>query len=119
MILTDYESGLLLSYYECDADITHSGVLKEFFYISRCGEYESASLLPRLWAFRADTFPRQMQALVKNEPAQLRGPEIWLFQAGFIVDREPEFQALLGQYGCQSPRKFGSNILVCRIELRS
>jgi len=119
VVLTDYESGLLLGYYVCGTDITHSGELTEFFYVSRCGEYQSASLLPRLWVFRADTFPKQMQALVKNEPAQLRGRETWLFQAGFIVDLEPEFQALLGQYGCQSPRKFGSNILVCRIELGS
>jgi hypothetical protein len=47
----------------------------------------------------------------------LRTQEIWLFQAGFIVDREPEFQALLAQYGCSSPRKFGANILACRIKV--
>ncbi len=119
IVLTDYESGLLLSYYLCGADITHSGELAEFFYFSRCGEYQSASLLPRLWVFRADAFPVQLQALVKNEPAQLRGREVWLFQAGFIVDQEPEFQAMLGQYGCSSPRKFGANIVVCRIGLGS
>jgi len=117
IILADYESGLLLSYYVCGTDITHSGEVKEFFYISRCGEYESASLLPRLWVFRAATFPMQVKAFANNALGELRGREIWLFQAGFIVDREPEFQALLGRYGCQSPRKFGANILVCRIEL--
>jgi Dolichyl-phosphate-mannose-protein mannosyltransferase len=115
MILADYESGLLLSYYVCGADITHSGKLTEFFYVSRCGEYDSASLLPRLWVFGAATFPEQMQSLKKT--AALRAHEVWLFQAGFIVDREPELQALLTQYGCASPRKFGANILVCRIEL--
>jgi hypothetical protein len=47
-----------------------------------------------------------------------RAKEVWLFQAGFIVDREPEFQVLLAQFGCGSPRTFGANILVCRIELR-
>jgi hypothetical protein len=117
MILTDYESGLLLSYYVCHADITHSGELTTFFYVSRCRQYESASLLPRLWVFRTDTFPQQMQELGKSEPALMRAHEIWLFQAGFIVDREPEFHALLAQYGCSLPRKFGANILVCRIEL--
>ena len=116
MVLTDYESGLLLSYYVCGADITHSGKLTEFFYVSRCGEYDSASLLPRLWIFRAATFSEQLQSLRKT--AVSRAHEVWLFQAGFIVDREPEFQALLTQYGCAFPRKFGANILVCRIELR-
>jgi hypothetical protein len=111
IILTDYESGLLLSYYVCGSDITHSGELREYFYISRCGKYQSASLLPRLWVFQAATFPEQVQTL--------RYREVWLFQAGFIVDREPEFQALLGRYRCGSPRKFGENILVCRIEAGS
>ncbi len=114
LIVTDYESGLLLSYYVCGADITHSGTLTEFFYLSRCGEYESASLLPRLWVFKADIFPGQMRSLKTAVASQ----EVWLFQAGFIVDREPEFEAVLRQYGCGSPRKFGKNILLCRVELR-
>jgi uncharacterized membrane protein len=118
VFLTDYESGLLLSYYVCGTDITHSGELSGDFYVSRCGEYESASLLPRFWVFRADTFPMQVQALERNGYPVLRGREVWLFQAGFIVDREPEFQASLGRYGCRSPRKFGTNVVVCRIDLR-
>ncbi|MGH9516677.1 MAG: glycosyltransferase family 39 protein [Terriglobales bacterium] len=117
IILTDYESGLLLSYYVCGADITHTGELREYFYVSRCGEYQSASLLPRLWVFRADTFSMQLRALVQDEATRVRGREVWLFQAGFIVDREPELQTLLGRYGCGSPREFGDNILVCRISL--
>ena len=113
IVFSDFESGLLLSYYVCESDITRSGELTEYFYISRCGNYQSASLLPRLWVFRADTFPMQVQSLAKNEP--LRGREMWLFQAGFIVDREPEFQELLKKYACPAPRKFGANIVVCRI----
>jgi len=115
IVVTDYESSLLLSYYLCGADITHAGQLTAYFYVSRCGAYESASLLPRLWVFRADTFAMQVQSLVKSNPP--RGREMWLFQAGFIVDQEPEFQELLGKYGCPALRKFGRNIVVCRIEL--
>jgi hypothetical protein len=74
-------------------------------------------LLPRLWVFRAETFPDQLQEMATNQA--VRNREIWLFQAGFIVDREPEFQAMLGRYGCGSPRKFGENIVVCRIEVGS
>jgi hypothetical protein len=46
-----------------------------------------------------------------------RGREMWLFQAGFIVDREPEFQELLTKFGCPTSRKFGANIVACRIEV--
>jgi uncharacterized membrane protein len=112
IVLTDYESGLLLSYYLCHKDITHTGQPTGFFYHSQCGDYESVSLLPRLWVFRAETFSSQISDLRRG----MQGRQIWLFQAGFIVDREPEFQALVGQYGCSNPRKFGANILVCRIE---
>lgn len=114
VVLTDYESGLLLSYYLCGDDITHSGRLTEYFYISQCGEYQAASLLPRLWIFRAGAFPVQMQTLAR---LPMSGHEVWLFQAGFIVNREPEFQALLQRYGCPSPRKFGANIVVCQMDL--
>ncbi len=111
-ILTDYESGLLLSYYLCNRDITHRGEPLGSFYQSRCGEYETVSLLPRLWVFRSEAFPAQIGEVAKT---LRQGQQLWLFQAGFIVDREPEFQALLGQNGCPNPRTFGRNILVCQI----
>jgi uncharacterized membrane protein len=114
ILLTDYESGLLLSYYVCQKDITHLGAPSQFFYRSQCGDYESISLLPKLWVFRAQTFPDQMREL-EGTLAQGRGLPIWLFQAGFIVDREPDFQALLSQYGCSLPRKFGNNVLICEL----
>jgi hypothetical protein len=114
ILLTDYESGLLLSYYLCHGDITHPGVSIGTFYGSSCGAYESVALLPRLWVFRAASFPAQLDALEKTLP-EVRNRELWLFQAGFIVDREPEFQALLTHYGCATPEKFGANILLCRI----
>ena len=116
ILLTDFESGLLLSYYVCHHSVVPSEKPAELFYSSRCGDYESMSLLPRLWVFRAATFPDQMRELrqmLAREPDR----EIWLFQAGFIVDREPEFQSLLAHHDCPSPRKFGENILICRIRL--
>jgi hypothetical protein len=114
-ILTDYESALLLSYYLCGRDITHPGSPNGSFYLSSCAGYNSASLLPRLWIFRSESFAVQAAEFAKIVPAS---QPVWLFQAGFIVDREPEFQSLLGQYGCPKPQKFGANIFVCRISLQ-
>jgi hypothetical protein len=43
------------------------------------------------------------------------GTRLWLFQAGFLVDQEPELRAELTQFGCVSPRIFGQNIFLCQL----
>jgi hypothetical protein len=46
------------------------------------------------------------------------GTKVWFFQAGFVVDKEPELRTLLQQdYGCTMPHAFGENIFVCEITL--
>lgn len=47
------------------------------------------------------------------------GPEsrAWLFQAGFVVDKEPELRALLRRYGCVKPQEFGQSIFLCEMTL--
>jgi hypothetical protein len=112
IIVTDYESGLLLSYYVCHKDITHPGQPEGEFYYAQCGPYQTASLLPRLWVFRTTQLPAQLREVAARTSA---GQQMWLFQAGFIVDREPELQALLAGHG--APQKFGANILICRISM--
>jgi hypothetical protein len=44
-----------------------------------------------------------------------RETNAWLFQAGWIDDKQAEWIAELGQLGCRDPRLFGPNILLCRI----
>jgi hypothetical protein len=119
IILADYESGLLAGYYICHKNIVQTAPPFQLFMPSPCGEYESVTLLPRLWVFRATTFPDQMRELQRTlVHDQLdQGRQIWLFEAGYIVDKEPEFRALLAQYGCGKPQEFGPNIFVCRISL--
>jgi len=116
IILADYESGLLLSYYICHKSAVQTQPPLELFYPARCGDYESLTLLPRLWVFQAANFPaqaRQLQQSFSRDQSQ----QVWLFEAGFIVDREPDFQSLLAQYGCPKPQQFGANIFVCPISL--
>ena len=89
----------------------------QLFYPTQCEDYESVTLMPPLWVFRANTFPEQLPELQRTLAANhLEGREMWLFQAGYIVDREPEFRTLLSQYGC-TPQDFGPNIFLCRISL--
>lgn len=118
ILLADYESALLLGNYVCRKNVVQTAPPYQLFLISDCAGYKSVTLLPPLWVFRADTFAQQMTQLHTTLTAEsLQGPEIWLFQAGYIVDREPQFRTLLSQYGCSQPQEFGANIIVCRLWL--
>ncbi len=118
IILADYESGLLAGYYLCHKNVVQTAPPYQLFLPSDCGEYQSFTLLPPLWVFRPATFPDQMrelqQTLAQSHDLD-EGRQVWLFQAGYIVDKEPEFRALLAEYGCARPAEFGPNIFVCRI----
>jgi hypothetical protein len=108
LILTDREGGFLLSYYFC-----HHLISSEE---PRCGKDRVILLDPRLWLLRAESLPSQMRN-VQQKYGLAPGTRLWLFQAGFLVDREPELRAELAQYGCSDPRSFGQNIFLCQLTL--
>jgi hypothetical protein len=108
LILTDGEGSLLLSYYFCHRLISSEE--------SRCGEDRIIVFDPRQWLLRAETFPSQIHNL--QQRYELRaGTKAWLFQAGFLVDREPELRTEFAHHGCTSPRSFGQNIFLCQLTL--
>jgi hypothetical protein len=113
VIVTDLEGQLALDYYLC-----HSYVVLhppfQLFYRMPCGKYQMIFRDPRQWIFRAPTFPSDMQTL---RSMYGMGPEtkVWFFQAGFVVDKEPELRTLLRRYGCANPQEFGANIFLCEI----
>jgi predicted membrane-bound mannosyltransferase len=118
IILADYESGLLAGYYICHKNIVQTTPPYQLFYPTQCENYESVTLMPPLWVFRATTFQEQLTELRQTLAANhLDDRPIWLFQAGYIVDREPGFRSLISQYGCTKPQEFGPNIFVCQISL--
>lgn len=118
IILADYESGLLAGYYICHKNIVLTTPPYQLFYPTGCENYESVTLMPPLWVFRASTFSEQLTELRRTLAANhLDGRPVWLFQAGYIVDKEPEFRRLIAQYGCRTPQEFGPNIFVCQISL--
>jgi len=118
IILADYESGLLAGYYICHYNIVQTTPPYHLFYPTQCENYESVTLMPPLWIFRADTFLDQLKELQSTLAAhQLQGRPVWLFQAGYIVDHEPEFRSLISRYGCTKPQEFGPNIFACQISL--
>jgi dolichyl-phosphate-mannose-protein mannosyltransferase len=115
LIVTDYEGGLALSYYLCHAYVLQLQPPFQPFFKSSCGDYQVISQ-ERLWIFRSQTFPSDMQTLQRMYGL---GPEsrVWLFQAGFAVDKEPELRTLLRRYGCVKPQEFGQSIFLCEMTL--
>jgi hypothetical protein len=113
ILLTDYEGGLMLSYYLCSSKVIEIQTSQPFLE-SHCGDYRVIASSPELWSYDARTFPA---ALAELQQKGRLGPETnaWLFQAGWIDDKQAEWIAELGRFGCRDPRLFGQNILLCRI----
>ena len=116
LIVTDHEGRLALDYYLCHTFASVHPPLQPF-YETGCGGYDLIFKDPSRWIFRASTFPDDMKTLRQMYPLA-PGTKAYFFQAGFVVDKEPDLRALLEKdYDCVMPRKFGENILVCEITL--
>jgi hypothetical protein len=115
IIFTDDQGGLLLSYYLCQDKVVQIEQNPfQPFMRSRCGQHWVISLDPDLGIFRADTLPdtlRRVRQTYELNP----GTPLWLFQAGWFIDREGPLRDELKQFGCVAPQDFGHNMFVCRI----
>jgi hypothetical protein len=116
IIFTDNQGGLLLSYYLCDRKVVLFDPPYEDLFAAPCGNSQVVSLGPDKWIFQAATFPDQLRALQQtyNPTSQHL---IWVFQAGWMVDKEADFRETLRQFGCPATRDFGKNILTCQLTL--
>ena len=115
VLLTDYQGGLMLSYYLCSSRVVEIQTSQQFLE-SHCGDYQVIASSPELWSYDTRTFPAGLEVLrEKSRP----NPETnaWLFQAGWIDDKQAAWIAELGHFGCRDPRLFGQNILLCRIDV--
>jgi hypothetical protein len=114
ILLTDYEGGLMLSYYLCSSKVVEIQTSQPFLE-SRCGDYRVVASAPELWSYDARTFPAALGAL-RQKFTPGADNTAWLFQAGWIDDKQAAWIAELGQFGCRDPQLFGQNILLCRID---
>jgi dolichyl-phosphate-mannose-protein mannosyltransferase len=113
VFLTDYEGGLMLSYYLCPHRVVEIETTQTFLY-SACGDYRVIASSPDLWSYDAQTLPAALRQL-QQEYKPGGETDAWLFQAGWIDDKQAEWIAELSQLGCRSRRLFGQNILLCRM----
>ncbi|MGH9538895.1 MAG: glycosyltransferase family 39 protein [Terriglobales bacterium] len=114
VLLTDYEGGLMLSYYPCHDRVIEIKTTHAFLH-SSCGDYRVVASSPDLWSYDPRTLPAGLQELQLESKA---GGEttVLLFQAGWIDDRQAEWITQLSQLGCRNPQLFGQNIFFCRIK---
>ncbi len=113
VIFTDYQSGLLLSYYLCGRSIVQFEGPFQPFQDATCGESGIVVWQSQDWMFHAEEFPRILQDA--ESAFALSGKRVMLFQAGWTVNAEPDFRQLLQHYGCPARANFGNNILACKI----
>jgi hypothetical protein len=116
LIFSDYESGLLLGYYACGHGIVQ--VFPPYQSLSKadCGPYTVVTARPQEWKFYADEMPSRIANLTETYGLP-PGSNVWLFNAGWVTDTTPALIAKARQFGCTEPRRFGENILLCRLTL--
>lgn len=116
VILTDDQGGTLLSYYLCQNKVIQFTLPFQHLFEAPCGPLRVISSDPRHWMFQAATFPADLHTLEQTY-ALRPGQQLWLFQAGWLIDKESDLRAELAQFGCPATHDFGRNILVCQITL--
>jgi hypothetical protein len=110
VLLTDNGGGLSFSYYLCHRRVVQYEPPFQPFLQSDCGGLHVITPAPNLNAIPDRSALSVTDAYVRANPMA----QIWLFQAGWIAGRE-DIQRTLLKTGCQDPRRFGQNILVCKL----
>lgn len=113
VLFTDYQSGLLLSYYACSGKVVQFDPPFQPFLKSRCGDVQIISTQPRLWIFQPENFTSALHDM--QQTYGVEGDAVWVFQAGWLVNAEPEMRAQFRDLGCRVPRNFGENIFLCQL----
>lgn len=114
VIFTDQQGYELLNYYLCGS--------QTFDFEERYPEFlEAPCLGPRVivrhqFNFRADTFAQQLHELQQKYNLE-SGTKVWLFQAGWYIDKDIALRADFEKAGCDTPHEYGRNILVCPVAL--
>ncbi len=115
ILFADTQSALLLGYYVCGHPLVDMRDPQPFPK-SDCGRNQA--IASRIWAFGPSDFPLELHRMAETWRLSPQ-TKVWLFSAGWLRDRAPQFHAELRSYGCSTPGQFGDNILVCEISVGS
>ena len=109
-IVTDYQGGLLLSYYLCSKSAVDLAAMSQEFVRSQCRDYQVLTPPQAFFIFNPETFPGVMRNFQQRYNLSQDTP-VWLFQAGWIDSSDN----LCHELGRNSGWNFGKNILLCEI----
>lgn len=112
VFLVDVQSTYVFRYYFCRGQVAPFSRAPFQFRDYACGTYKVAG--SRQWMFTPDLLGEEVRRAAQVYGVR-RGEAMWLFQAGWNVNKEPELRARLQDFGCRQPRAFGENILLCRL----
>jgi hypothetical protein len=112
-LLTDYQSGLVLSFYLCDRQTALPfGENSDRLLRWQCGE---RAVLTSLRSQQGLNPPDLLPAIEQSWNALPQEQSLWLFQTGWIEDQKREWSTALQNAGCADALNFGSNIRLCNI----
>jgi hypothetical protein len=110
-LLTDYEGGLLLSYYLCDGTAVDLSALDHGFDIHSCGPYRLLAPHQDLFVFDLSDYRDALTQVSQFSPSSKE----WFFEAGWIDSGPNGLRSRLAEFGCGEPRFFGKNIYLCEV----
>lgn len=110
IIFTDEQGRLLLNYYLCGSAMGGLDWPWPEFREPRCPGNRLVVL--NEWNFREDTFPERLHDLRRTYNLA-SGTTIWLFQAGWYIDKALDLRDEFARVGCNAPHEYGKSILIC------
>jgi 4-amino-4-deoxy-L-arabinose transferase-like glycosyltransferase len=112
-IVTDYQGGLVLSYYLCDrSSPLPFGQNSDQLFKWQCRDDVVLTSLRTQQGFSLPELPQIIDQASHSAPDT---HSLWVFQTGWIEDKQQDWIAKLRQSGCIDMRNFGPNIRICRL----
>jgi 4-amino-4-deoxy-L-arabinose transferase-like glycosyltransferase len=116
-LLTDYQSGLVLSFYLCGRQtVLPFGENSDRLLRWPCGEH---SVLTSLRSQQGLNPPDLLRTIGQSRTALSNERSLWLFQSGWIEDQKQEWITAFQNAGCADQHNFGANIRLCQISKSS
>jgi len=116
IIFTDHQGGLQLSYYLCHDKAVQLAQPLSPLLSSRCGRFPLVSV--GRWIFEGDSFAEDLRDAQKTDSWR-RATRAYFFQAGWLIEKEPELREELRRDGCTTLGNFGRNIFACQLSSES
>jgi len=112
-LVTDYQGGLVLSYYLCGKNSPLPfGHNSDQLFKWQCRDHLVLTSLRTQQGFDLPELPQVINQASRSAPD---AQSLWIFQTGWIEDKQREWVAALRQSGCNDMRNFGANIRICGV----